>query len=451
MAKKKSKNKRKTTTQTLKQQSEVRLSQCMIVKNEEENIERALEWAKGFAFEQIVVDTGSTDRTVDLAGKAGAKVYHFEWINDFAAAKNYAMDLAKGDWIAILDADEYMSREDVKALMTILKRIESDPVASRECDAITCPFVNIDDKGNVNSVINHQRIFRNRPYLRFEGKIHEVVKLRNNHFIAENIRIMHTGYTQAVYADAGKMERNIAMLRSEHEKDRNDPDVMLYLADSLKVAGTKEALDEAETLFHKALASERKGNVFVKQLAYNFLIPRYSSDAEKKKEAIKLCDEAIADLPDYIDYYYYRGSLYNQLGNFKAAKDNLSVCERAFTKGPTIPSTLVLVPSPLPLFHQLYLSAQGLGDLQGELEYSTMIKTMLTEGKNQADILGPYIRAMSFYGTPDDEIFGKLSEVYNLGDLNDLMFVARAAKDSGAIEFTREVMKRASEIMGRYI
>ena len=78
-------------------QSSVRLSQCMIVKNEEKNIEKALSWAKGTAFEQIVVDTGSTDRTVELAEKMGAKVYHFEWINDFSAAKNFAIEQASGD------------------------------------------------------------------------------------------------------------------------------------------------------------------------------------------------------------------------------------------------------------------------------------------------------------------------------------------------------------------
>ena len=70
----------------------VRLSQCMIVKNEEKNIERALSWGKDIMYEQIVVDTGSTDRTVDIAKQMGAKVYHFEWIDDFAAAKNYAID-----------------------------------------------------------------------------------------------------------------------------------------------------------------------------------------------------------------------------------------------------------------------------------------------------------------------------------------------------------------------
>ena len=97
----------------------VRLSQCMIVKNEEKNIERALSWGKDIMYEQIVVDTGSTDRTVEIAKGMGAKVYHFEWIDDFAAAKNYAIEQAKGDWIAFLDADEYFPPEDAAKLMPI--------------------------------------------------------------------------------------------------------------------------------------------------------------------------------------------------------------------------------------------------------------------------------------------------------------------------------------------
>ena len=77
----------------------LRISQCLIVKNEESNIERALSWGKDIMWEQIVVDTGSTDRTVELAKKAGAKIFSFPWTDDFAAAKNYALEQAKGDWI----------------------------------------------------------------------------------------------------------------------------------------------------------------------------------------------------------------------------------------------------------------------------------------------------------------------------------------------------------------
>ena len=104
----------------------IRLSQCMIVKNEEKNIRRALSWGKDILWEQIVVDTGSTDRTAALAKEMGAKVFYFSWIDDFAAAKNFAIDQASGDWIAFLDADEYFSPEDVKKLLPILEELDRE-------------------------------------------------------------------------------------------------------------------------------------------------------------------------------------------------------------------------------------------------------------------------------------------------------------------------------------
>ena len=74
------------------------ISQCMIVKNEEENIIKALSWGKKIMAEQIVIDTGSTDRTIELAKQMGAIVYEFPWDDDFAAAKNYAIEKARYDW-----------------------------------------------------------------------------------------------------------------------------------------------------------------------------------------------------------------------------------------------------------------------------------------------------------------------------------------------------------------
>ena len=84
------------------------LSACVIVKNEERNLPTWLKSMQGIADELVVVDTGSDDRTVAIAEAAGARVYHFPWRNDFAAAKNYAMDHAHGKWLLILDADEYI-------------------------------------------------------------------------------------------------------------------------------------------------------------------------------------------------------------------------------------------------------------------------------------------------------------------------------------------------------
>ena len=110
--------------------NKLRLSQCMIVKNEEENIERALSWGKGIMWEQIVVDTGSTDQTVDIAKRMGAKIYHFDWIDDFAAAKNFAIEQASGDWIVFLDADEYMLQEDMYKLPDMIKKARKQGLES---------------------------------------------------------------------------------------------------------------------------------------------------------------------------------------------------------------------------------------------------------------------------------------------------------------------------------
>ena len=82
------------------------ISLVMIVKNEERFIQGALKSAKDWANELIVLDTGSEDRTVELARALGAKVYHFNWSDDFAAARNASLSYATSDWVAILDADE---------------------------------------------------------------------------------------------------------------------------------------------------------------------------------------------------------------------------------------------------------------------------------------------------------------------------------------------------------
>ena len=110
----------------LEPSGQVRISQCMIVRNEEKNIEQALSWGKSVMWEQVVVDTGSTDRTVELAKRMGARVVTFPWVDDFAAAKNYAIEQAQGDWIAFLDADEYMTPEDAGKLKALIDCLEPD-------------------------------------------------------------------------------------------------------------------------------------------------------------------------------------------------------------------------------------------------------------------------------------------------------------------------------------
>jgi len=437
------KKKKKSSPQRVmqRQQPLVRLSQVMIVKDEEKKIEKALSWAKDIAYEQIVIDTGSTDRTVELAEKLGAKVYHFEWINDFSAAKNFAMDQAKGNWIAILDADEYMPREDTKELLTVLKRIQSSPGLLKEYDSVNCSWLQLDDNGKTYAVLTQQRIFQNRPDLRYEGKIHEAVRLRNKYFNAENLRIMHTGYAQTAYNAADKRERNIKMLREEYKSDPENPHVMLYLADSIKAAGTEEARSEAEQLFLKALASDKPADPAIKRLAYDFLLSRYAVTGDKKKEALELCDKAISELPGHIDYYYFRAFLNNQCGNYNKARADLQKCEQAFMTPSTTPETRVLFPSLILLYNQFSISARGLENEEEIRKYDSIIRAMLVEGKEQTTVVGPYIIALFQQGKTGIEVFEKLAPAYNVNDRQDMLLIAAAAKEYGAVQFAEKIIE----------
>jgi len=188
-----------------------KISQCMIVKNEEKNIERALTWGKGVVAEQIVVDTGSTDKTVEIARRLGAKVYHFTWVNDFAAAKNFALEKAQYPWIAFLDADEYFSEEDGKKLAELLA--ELSPSAT---DAVMTSWIHLYDNGTIMQVDSQIRIFRNSPKLRYHGRIHEVLSYDDgrslNVFEAnEVLSIFHTGYGEE--ADAKNTYRLASGIR----------------------------------------------------------------------------------------------------------------------------------------------------------------------------------------------------------------------------------------------
>ncbi len=109
--------------------NKVTLSLCMIVKNEEQHLARCLLSAKPVVNEIIIVDTGSTDRTKNIALAYGAKVFDFPWTNDFSAARNQSLAKASGDWILVLDADEVISSLDYKMLAQIVKKKPTRPVA----------------------------------------------------------------------------------------------------------------------------------------------------------------------------------------------------------------------------------------------------------------------------------------------------------------------------------
>lgn len=149
-----------------------KLSVCLITKNEELHIERVLKSVKGVADELIVVDTGSTDRTVEMATALGARVEHFTWIDDFSAARNAALSYCTGDWIMWIDADDVLTPDSVKVINSLKPTVLTHP----ELRTIFAPYhYEYHENGTVAVNLNRERIIKNGIGHQWVGKIHETL------------------------------------------------------------------------------------------------------------------------------------------------------------------------------------------------------------------------------------------------------------------------------------
>ena len=160
------------------------LSMCMIVKNEGKNIVRALLNLRPLSDEMIVVDTGSSDRTKDIARALGAKAFDFPWTGDFSAARNFSIEKASGDWILVMDADEAIAQASRKALRSLLKGPEKGYIIVtrnyvlspgmwgwRENDGVYSEQAGTGWIGSAKV-----RLFPNDARIRFRNQVHELVE-----------------------------------------------------------------------------------------------------------------------------------------------------------------------------------------------------------------------------------------------------------------------------------
>ncbi|MBW4661037.1 MAG: tetratricopeptide repeat protein [Drouetiella hepatica Uher 2000/2452] len=185
----------------------MKLSFCMIVKNEAENLPRCLESVKDAVDELIVLDTGSTDATVAIARSFGAQVYHFPWNNSFSDARNEALQYITGDWILVLDADEVLAPEIISTLRQVIQQEQAIVVnlIRHEIGATQSPY----------SLVS--RLFRNHPAIRFSRPYHAMVDdsvaqlmTQEPHWQVINcsdVAILHYGYEPGAIASHNKLEK----------------------------------------------------------------------------------------------------------------------------------------------------------------------------------------------------------------------------------------------------
>lgn len=427
----------------------IRLSQCMIVKNEEKNIRRALSWAKGIAFEQIVVDTGSTDRTVEIAQEMGAKVYHFQWINDFAAAKNYAIDQASGDWIAFLDADEYFQKEDAEKLLQLLERLSSIRPESKIPLFVRCAWIQLDEQGKPFSIDtkDQDRIFRNLPCIRYHGRIHEQIQLPNDRkwffFRAEDIlSIFHTGYTQTAYEETGKLQRNIELLKRELEEHPDDYNAWSYLGDSQKIAGNFE---DAQRSYQEALKGEGTARLRPERLlrAQKGLLRLLSETAlqpETKEEIYSLARKMGYPETQNPDVYFYLAIWnYNRNEMKQARKEFLRTLE--ILEGYKGTEKSDAAGNLERLYAWLAQACLILKRLQEAVQYGVLTLRM---NRYQDNVLAAILKLLSQEPGEADQAkgtWGFLRGLYDFQSQKDLLFLYKCGKIAGVYALTDRLLE----------
>ncbi|SFG24232.1 glycosyltransferase [Oribacterium sp. WCC10] len=423
----------------MNQEAEIRLSQTLIVKNEEKNIASALSWGKNIVCEQIVVDTGSTDNTVRIAEEMGARVIYFEWIDDFSAAKNKALDSCIGDWIAILDADEYFVPGDTERIIEILKKAEKEG-----CAAVNTSLTSIDGNGGIISSTTQIRILKNISGLRYKRRIHEILTYDGPLKIydaTKELNIIHTGYAEEIIKEKRASGRNRRLLEKELEDNPNDPEILGYLGDEYTITNN----DKAEEFYRRAIDNlpvkvedwdTRSSDTFTKLIVILGL-------KNEEKEIDSICEKAEAVLPKNADFSYYTGvHYYNKKDYVKA----LEYFRKAFHKlgiygeegySENLISNLSLA------YAQYAFILMKNGDMKGAV---TISSNVLKNNKKEYVALLALLGAFISEKTPLEPLVGFLGKLYDFDSSIDKLLLYRGATETDYLELKDFVFGKMNDI-----
>lgn len=213
-------NRKPSRTQSVIKKNPSSISLCMIVKNEAHFLADCLKSVRELVDEIIIVDTGSADKTVDIALDHAAKVFHYEWKKDFAAARNFALSKTTCPWILYLDADERLHKPYHNTVLKAVRSGDADvyqlKVRSNESGVL----------GKDYHDMPYPRLFRKLDGVQFEGKVHEQIApslmRAGARFRNLDVIIQHLGYAQDADIIRKKIERNLDLLREELKNNPNN-------------------------------------------------------------------------------------------------------------------------------------------------------------------------------------------------------------------------------------
>ncbi|SFB13670.1 glycosyltransferase family 2 protein [Selenomonas ruminantium] len=293
----------------------MKITACYIVKNEAASLAKSLASIQQAVDEIIVVDTGSTDQTKEIAQKYRAQVYDMPWQDDFSLPRNYALSKAKGDWVIFLDADEYFPARFAKKIRPLIKKT----AAQGHKGVILIRRYDIDPDAD-NEILADafvMRILYNNKDFRYEGSIHEELldkgKSIHDYLIVppEKLHLLHTGYRTSLSLD--KARRNLSLLLKELETTDNPGRLYGFLADAYL------GLEDADNAWKYAIMDVEQGRrpTTYASRSYRILLQLAVQYHVTLEERYQLCCLAVKNFPELPEFHA-------ELAECLAGKENFS-------------------------------------------------------------------------------------------------------------------------------
>lgn len=293
------------------------ISVCIIAKNEESRIERCLSSVKPYGFEIVVVDTGSTDRTKEIAAEYADQVLDFAWCDDFSAARNFSLQAASNNWIFMIDCDEAIKEIDVEELNYFRKHLsENVGSVSRE------NLVTENGVLTLNNIDYTERFFNKKLY-HYTGIIHEQltpIRGRDISALLLHTTLTHTGYDMTPEERDAKYRRNFTLLLKQAETDTENPYLYYQLGKSCEIL---EDFARACTYYDKGLEFDLDP-----ELAYvQAMVVSYGNALLRSGQAeTALGFEGIYDeFSSVTDFVYLMGNIYKENAMYEKALEQFRI------------------------------------------------------------------------------------------------------------------------------
>ncbi len=357
------------------------ISACMIVKNEEELLPDCLESIRDWVDEIIIVDTGSTDKTIEIAQSYGAKIYHQKWEGNFSKHRNYSIEKATSDWIFIIDADERFINEDIK----IIKK----PVNESDYGIIALNVYNVSGKfeEKVTSLAS-VRLFKQDLDLRYTGIVHNQLSIDPSFpILRTKARIKHLGYGLAQDKMDAKANRTIQLLEKQIKEKPNfafayfnyaqvllGQDLSVHIENPSKII---EAATRAVELTGSDLSDRSKRDIHLmslEQLAMIYFITGQNDKSEEKAlRALEIKD-------DYLDPILLLGNIYLRNKDFLKAEgfyNRYLTAQKKYEQSVGVDELLMMHPKS---FHHAYYGLGMVCEFKNDWEqaikyYNDVLKT----------------------------------------------------------------------------